>query len=301
MIDLPSQFVAKIVAVHGKAGQEWLAGLGGLIGYCKDKWHIELLPAHEHLSFNFVAPVFFHDGSKAVLKLGLPGKGIDSEIAALQAFQGQGFCRLLAAEPQKGIALLECIEPGEPLDAIQDDGLKTSAASQLIGDLLRVSPETNYPFTRADDWYDELLSLQKRFGNTDIPDYLFHRAIQNYLSLRTDPQPCRLLHGDLHQGNILSAGNNSWKAIDPKGIVGETGCELIPFLMNDLKEEIIADTLWQRTAAFSSTLAIEPARIARWGSFRSVLALYWNLEDNLPITSKDLLICESFYRMSIGS
>jgi streptomycin 6-kinase len=300
MVDLPSTFIAAVVSVHGRKGEEWLSSLDELIDHCKRKWHFRLLPAR-NLSFNFVAPILFEDGLKAILKLGLAGRGIDSEIAALQAFKGQGICRLIDSEPQKGIMLLECIEPGEPLNIIQDDVLATSLASALVNDLLQVKSLISYPFQTADDWYNDLLRLQKRFGHREMPGFLFNKAIQAYRSIRTDPQQQRLLHGDLHQGNILSAGNNNWKAIDPKGLIAETGCELIPFLMNNLEGRDINQTVSHRVKAFSKELPVDEVRIAKWGIFRSVLSVYWKIEDNLPVTNKDLMVCECFYHMSSRS
>jgi streptomycin 6-kinase len=104
------------------------------------------------------------------------------------------------------------------------------------------------------------------------------------------------LHGDLHQENILSAQGGEWKAIDPKGIISETGYELTPFLINDLEGKDIATTINKRIEIFSNLLKIDRERIIQWGIFRSVLSAYWQMEDNLPITGKDLMMCEVFYQ-----
>jgi streptomycin 6-kinase len=104
----------------------------------------------------------------------------------------------------------------------------------------------------------------------------------------------RLLHGDLHHENILSAGNSTWKAIDPKGVIAETACELIPFFMNNLEGKHIAAAISERINVFSEELKIDRARIIHWGIFRSVLSAYWKIEDGMPITPKDLIICECF-------
>ena len=77
------------------------------------------------------------------------------------------------------------------------------------------------------------INLHGRFGGLIIPEYLFKSAESAYKAIESDPHQQRLLHGDLHQENILSAPNGQWKAIDPKGIIAETGYELIPFLIND--------------------------------------------------------------------
>ncbi|MDB5142005.1 MAG: putative hydroxyurea antibiotic resistance kinase, partial [Mucilaginibacter sp.] len=125
-----------------------------------------------------------------------------------------------------------------------------------------------------------------RFGNI-IPVDSFANAITAYQSLQTYQQEQRLLHGDLHHENILSAGRGKWKAIDPKGIIAEAACELIPYLMNDLEGKDITATISDRINVFAEELKIDKMRIIKWGAFRSVLSAYWKIEDGLPITSED--------------
>jgi streptomycin 6-kinase len=294
MIELPDEFKNIIISVNGKTGEKWLAGVDDLIDYCTHKWRLKLMPAKE-LSYNFVAPVVFEDGSKAILKLGIPGTGIISEIATLKAFNGTGFCKLLDAEPEKGIMLLEAIEPGEPLNILCDDAAATKIVAGLINDMQQADPVSGYPFQIAADWYNNLVNLHEKFGNI-IPEYLFTKAIAAYQSLDTHLQGQRLLHGDLHHENILSAGGGKWKAIDPKGIIAETACELTPYLMNDLTGKDISVTISDRINVFSEELKIDKMRIIKWGAFRSVLSVYWKIEDNLLITPEDIMICESFHK-----
>jgi streptomycin 6-kinase len=294
MVDLPDEFKNIIISVNGKTGEKWLAGFDGLIDYCIHKWQFRLLPAKK-LSYNFVAPVIFGDGSKAILKLGVPGRAIISEIAALKAFNGAGFCKLLDAEPEKGIMLLENMEPGAPLNIIRDEIATTKIVAGLIKYMQKVNPISAYPFQTSSDWYNDLVDLYDRFGNI-IPVELFTNAIAAYQSLQTHQQEQRLLHGDLHQENILSAGSGKWKAIDPKGIIAETACELIPCLMNDLQGKDITATLSDRINVLAEELKIDKMRIIKWGAFRSVLSVYWKIEDCLPITSEDTMICDYFVR-----
>lgn len=293
MIDLPDDFIQTVISVRGEAGRQWLGSLDELITYCKGKWHFELLPAKK-LSFNFVAPVVFEDGSTAILKLGLPGKGFQSEMVALAAYNGNSFCRLLDAEPEKGMMVLENIEPGEHLHIIHDDIAATTIAAGLIKDMIMFNPGSSYPFQTADDQYNDLIRLHKRFSNSQIPEYLFNHAVIAYRTIQSNPQQPRLLHGDLHQENILSVQNGGWKAIDPKGVISETGYELVPFLMNNLEGKDISATINQRIEIFSDLLRIDRERIVHWGMFRSVLSAYWQIEDNLPLKEQSLTVCDVF-------
>ena len=42
----------------------------------------------------------------------------------------------------------------------------------------------------------------------------------------------RLLHGDLHPGNVLAARRRPWLAIDPKPVVGDPAFDLAQVLTN---------------------------------------------------------------------
>jgi len=298
VIDLPSKFIQTIISVHGKAGEKWLAGLDELIAYCKNKWQFELVPPKK-LSYSFVAPVKFPDGGKAILKLCVPSTGINSEIAVLRSFNNVGYCRLIDTEPDKGIMLLEQIEPGTTLTHIKDEAIAVTIISDLIIEMHRSNPVVNYPFQTADDWYDDLLALQKRFGNNDFPESLFSNAVAAYQSVKSNPQQQRLLHGDLHQENILLSGNGKYKAIDPKGIIAETGCELIPFLTNIPLKRDISSIFDKCISIFSNKLEIDKERIIKWGAFRSVLSVYWKIEDNLPVTKDDIAMCRLFNETGI--
>jgi streptomycin 6-kinase len=45
----------------------------------------------------------------------------------------------------------------------------------------------------------------------------------------------RLLHGDLHHGNVLHDSERGWVAIDPKGVLGEPEYEIGVALRNPIE------------------------------------------------------------------
>ncbi|HLH71723.1 MAG TPA: aminoglycoside phosphotransferase family protein [Chloroflexota bacterium] len=93
-----------------------------------------------------------------------------------------------------------------------------------------------------------------------------------------------LLHGDLHQGNILSAEREPWLAIDPKGVVGEPICETGPLLLNKLPPRLdSAQTrrlLARRVDQLAEELGVDRDRLRAWGVIRAVMSAFWSLEDH---------------------
>ena len=80
-----------------------------LLEYCAQQWSLRVLPAFPNLSFNYVAPAQREDGTDVVLKIGLPHRELRTEIDALRLYAGRNSVRLLEADPEKGILLLERI------------------------------------------------------------------------------------------------------------------------------------------------------------------------------------------------
>ena len=93
-----------------------------------------------------------------------------------------------------------------------------------------------------------------------------------------------LLHGDLHHWNILSAGGDTWIAIDPKGVVGEREYEVGSLLRNPNDQiqhwpDLEARTR-RRIAILAEVLGFDRHRLARWNFAQALLSIWWGYEDS---------------------
>src|SRR5207244_12927321 len=90
-----------------------------------------------------------------------------------------------------------------------------------------------------------------------------------------------LLHGDLHYGNILADGPHSWRAIDPKGLVGEPAYEVGAVLLNEIPAgAAAAPILARRVDQLAEALGFDRARPRGWGLAQAVLSAWWSFEDH---------------------
>src|SRR5687768_1531534 len=102
--------------MRGEVGRAWLDGLPTMIDHYARRWSLTVQPAFANLSYNYVAPATRADGSPAVLKIGVDTDAeFGSEIEALRAFDGRGMVRLLEADPEQAVMLLDRVQPGRPL------------------------------------------------------------------------------------------------------------------------------------------------------------------------------------------
>src|SRR5262245_27849269 len=106
----------------------WLERLPATVAELADRWKLESAEpfAHEGEA-SWVHPVTRHDGTPAVLKIGMPHVDAEHEAAALRFWDGEPTVLVLESDDDLGAMLLERGEPGEPLstrlEAEQDEVL----------------------------------------------------------------------------------------------------------------------------------------------------------------------------------
>jgi streptomycin 6-kinase len=269
---------------RGIDGEKWLASIPSLIAAYEKKWHIT---AHSPfpLSYNYVARATARDGSSAVLKIGFPkDPEVQSEIMALAHFNGDGCAKLLKSDPRTGVFLVQAIDPGEVLSAMNDDKKATQIIAQTIKCLHKPLPE-NHQFISVGQWAQSIDRYKKRFPREGpLPVSLVNQAHELFSYLIASSAPEVLTHGDLHHDNILSSSDQGWLAIDPKGIAAEPAYDVAAMIRNPFKklEKVVdlAPLLSSRIEILSQALAIDPTRLLSWCIAQSVLSATWNIESS---------------------
>ena len=285
-------FSRNVIGVHGQAGADWLSRLAGTIAECERRWSLRVMPPFAPLSYAYAAPAVLPDGTEAVLKLRVPDDEFLMEMEALRLFDGNGTVRLLQADFDLGAMVLERLKPGALLSSLTDDERATSAAAQVMRQLWR-PPPPEHQFPRISQWAAGLGALRDRFGGATgpFPGSLVERAETLFSELVATMGEPVLLHGDLHQYNILSAQRQPWLGIDPKGAVGEAEYEVGALLRNCLlarphPERLLA----RRVNQLAGELGFERERILGWGLAQAVLSAWWSFEDSGQV-GEEAIIC----------
>ena len=279
----PKTFARTQISLRGEAGLAWLNRLPALTEELARRWSLEVGGPFPNLSYNWVVPALREDGVPVVLKLSFPGdKEFATEAAALTAFGGRGICSLLELDLPLGAMLLERLQPGAPLTAVEDDEEATALAAGVMKNLRRPAPP-GHGFPTVSDWARGFERLRRRFdgGTGPMPEGLVGNAERLFAELLASEGEKILLHGDLHHENILSTGGGSWLAIDPKGVVGEAAYEAAALLHNPVEALDTPDPrglLERRLDVLSAELGLDRTRIRAWGLAQAVLAAYWDLE-----------------------
>lgn len=268
MVNIPDGLKETIERVHGEQGRRWLIVLPAFLNECRERWSLELDEPFDNLSYNLVLPGRTNDGTKIVLKMGVPCPELLTEAAALSLFGGVGAAHLFYYEAHRGILLMERVSPGTPLHKEQEDEEATRTAAHLMRRLWR-TPPSNHPFPTLAVWFSAFERLRNRFegGSGPFPSELIERAEKTFHRLNASSDREVVLHGDLHHDNILASSRSGWVAIDPKGIAGDPGYEVGSFMLNRLppgaSEAETMKILSRRLSIFSLELNIERERLAQ--------------------------------------
>lgn len=279
---IPAAFSRHTVEVFGQAGAAWLRDLPSLVADLASQWGLELDAPFE-LSYNYVCAVRRSDGTEAVLKLGVPCAEFAGQIGVLRLYNGDGICRLLEADDERCAMLLERLRPGVMLVemARTNDEAATRIGAAVMRRLWRPMP-ADASFVPLARWFEAFDRHRAAHGGPGpFPASVLERgeALAREL-LNSGPAPV-LLHADFHHYNVLSAERAPWLAIDPKGMVGDPGYDVGPFLLNPNLNgaERQPEKLRRRLDIFAEELDYDRGRLRDWGIAHAVLSACWSAED----------------------
>ncbi|MFV2196404.1 aminoglycoside phosphotransferase family protein [Nocardiopsis sp. LOL_012] len=276
----------------GFFGPEWVAALPGLVARRCEEWGLRVTGAPMHGQVALAVPVRRADGSAAVLKVQPVDEETAGEPAALRAWDGGGAVRLLEHDPRSGAMLLEALDPGRSLaDADVSEALSVIGA--LLARLNAVPAPAGMrglgPLALEGAERAKALAASRTGRDRRLLEALAARARE----VAAEPGG-RLLHWDLHYGNVLAplpgaAGRGRWLAIDPKPLAGDPGFELLPALRNRWAEAVATGDAGRETRRrfdlLTEAAALDRDRARAWTLVRVMQMCVWELEsgaDRLP-------------------
>jgi streptomycin 6-kinase len=278
-VDVPAGLREGLAAEPSSAN--WLANLPALTADYIDRWQLRADGPAMHGVCALVVPVRRADGTPAVLKLTWPHEEATHEDRALALWNGAGAVRLLAADPDAYVLLLERLHAGRDLCGVPLDEALTCVAELLR----RLNMPVDGPFTRvADrvvDWSAELTSALQQ-SSDGVPHRLLEAAAAVVADLPSAGAPV-LLHTDLHYENVLAADREPWLAIDPKPMLGDAEYEVAPLLWNRWEEATgsndLARHLHRRADLVAETAGLDRDLVAAWIIVRKAVNALDALDD----------------------
>jgi len=282
-----SDLVLQKCRTLGKAGAEWLDGLGTRIEALERDWQITVGDGLAGGSAGYVARATT-DGAEVILKLAMPAMdgnaAFENEVSALQLAGGRGYVRLLAHDAGRRATLQERLGASLQTLGLSSAGQRKAICATLRNAWVDVPPASPLPSgaDAAEDLARFITTLWETLNGPCAPR-AFDAALAFTQSRKAafDPRAAVLVHGDAHSGNVLlDAGLQrgappelcEFRFIDPEGLAAEPACDL-GVLMREWPGELTGDPLRrgrERCASLSRLTGVDPQAIWEWGFVQCV-------------------------------
>jgi len=205
------------------------------------------------------------DGTRAVLKLGIPHFEGAHEIQALRFWNGDPTVRLLEADVDLNAMLLEHCEPGTALRELPEREQDVIVAA-LLRRLWRrpAAPHVFRPLSAMTaNWAAETRAVAHKWSDPA----LVQEGLRLFDELSRPSADDVLLATDVHAGNVLRAQREPWLVIDPKPFVGDRAYDATQHLLNCKGRVCTAPDATIHT--FADRLGLDYERVRLWLLARS--------------------------------
>ena len=263
----------------GPAGAAWAAGLPEQVATLAQRWSLTIGRPLPGGSSSYVVGARTADGRDAVLKLVLPGPGLEDQVATLRTAAGRGYALLLAHDQDSRALLLEALGP-----SLEQSHQPVDVQLRLLAETLAVAwqPAAEHPAAPADKaggLYDLVSRLWVELGRP-CPEAVIDQALL-YADRRRTVEPSELVvvHGDPHPGNLLRStaprpgAETGYCFVDPDGFVADRAYDL-GVVVRDWTGQLSGSGARARLEGYCELLAehsgVDATRIWEWGFLERV-------------------------------
>lgn len=275
MISLESN----IINAYGNDGRKWLASIDNKLKEITKLYQLQNIEKVAGLSWNciYFAKSF---NQEIVIKIIYSQKEYLAEKNWLKFYANNPYIvKLLDYNDNLQIILLEKIQAVKSLNDIYDFQEKALIYTEFVDSLQAV----NNPEDFNDIW--QFTQIINTIKTNKICSSILNRAWEYIHEIKLQNNPQYLLHGDLHNLNILRT-KTGFKIIDPKSVIGEKGYELAAFnYLTDqeilLSKVEIKQLLNIRINYLAKLNNLKADYLKKWLYVKLVLAICWCVEDNI--------------------
>jgi len=285
----PVEFAAQS-SVEGRA---WIAALPALLDRLCRSWRLQVEDGAAGRGYHGVVVPVRRGTERCVLKLAWPAERTVTEAGALAAWRGRGAVLLLEADLEAGALLLERLDPTRTLERM-DLGAAAQVAGRLLRRLAIPAPAGVRPLRAvAADIAGSLQGRQERLGRP-VPEGWLATAGGLAQELGASAGD-RLVHADLHYGNVLAGNREPWLAIDPKPVAGDPEHAVPELLWTRVDELQDAQAIRRLLAVLAGSGDLDGEKARGWAIVRCVDYWLWGLENGL---TEDPKRCRRILRRS---
>jgi streptomycin 6-kinase len=256
----------RLLLRFGSEAAAWWERLPAMLEQLAARWQLDILDPIGGGGTSLVLRCE-RDGWLAVLKLSPDRALARAEARALDSWATTGHVPgLWGHDDRHGALLLEHVPAETPLSRL-GSAVGLDEIAGLLAALHDVDPGAAGETEPLEDRLDFIFSywagrLATEARGDVIPSSALARGHQNALSLAAEHETPRLLHGDLHPGNVLQGGpGRGLVAVDPRPCIGDPAFDAIDWVYwgaDDLRG-------WeQRCDRLGSATSTDATHLSRW-------------------------------------
>jgi streptomycin 6-kinase len=215
----------------------------------------------------------------------IPGPEAATEINCLLAYDGRGYVKLWNHDLTDNMLLLERITPGDQMWAVTDYRERARLMARRVKDL-PIPWEKRSQYPTYGTWMDKNHKKLTDMGGMEEPLFYLEEAMKVYGGLKQKYNRRCLLHGDLHQENMLLNQQGGYTIIDPKGVADDPVMETARFLLNETPCE--EEKILEMVSIMAPVVGIPEQDMLKGFYIDTALGNCWTMEEHFP-TRKALL------------
>lgn len=278
-MNIPESTQQRIYKYMGDKTDDFMSQVDKRLGKYTDKWqlsNIVFMPTNTvNLLFSCVSDLY----GNCVLKMCIPGPEVATEINCLRTYDEKGYCKLWEYSLTDDILLLEQIMPGRQMWAV-DDYRERARLMAVTVKSLHVSYNGTEQYPTYLSWMEEIHRTLTSMGGLEDVLFYLNEAVKIYAELKQHHSRSCLLHGDLHQENMLLNSKGGYTVIDPKGVVDDPVMETARFLMNETPCD--ESKTREMTAIMSPIIGVSERDIIKSMFVDAALSQSWCMEEHYP-------------------
>lgn len=232
MLELPESFKVKVINRYNALGQKWLNHIDAMIAQYTKQFELQNIELAEKSNVNLVVFATSRQFGDIVMKFCSPSSSCEMHI--MQQYSENYVPKCYYFNLDDRVMILERLSPGYSLNHLESLEERIKIFSDLSNHLFIPATGTENFLTFAEIFENRMQYLSENKSLFSDILWMFDIAQNIYKKIQHLNLPKYILHDDLHHKNILKAGE-TWKAIDPHGIIGERVFETCQFIRSELK------------------------------------------------------------------
>ena len=266
-----------------------------------NQWGLLDFEQIDYYSVNCIFKCVSSEHGDCILKIGNDSKAIESEYQILNEYKGKRFCKAYESDTANGALLIERITPGIQLRNEPDLNKRLDIFCELYKGL-HIEPATKTIYPTYLGWVKGITEYMRSRRDYKTLYEKMLKAEEICHELCEKYRGNMLLHGDLHQENILLNDNNHYCIVDPRGVIGDIVFDIPRFIINEFPRFMVneLDTSMDDFCAkfthiirvLSKRLNVPEYDLRRLTYVEMCLDSCWDAEDGKEAHMEDVLFAE---------